>query len=265
MTKPKHTRRTRNTIRTTNRRALKTRVGSRVPPRRTTKDAAQFDLLLYAATFVFLFTQLAHGGGPKYVAGASYFDPSVKGNPVLWTQSPIAYYTDQGSLNPFIPQVDANAFVVEAFAEWTSVNMAAVAVSREGALSEDVNGTNVYANPDGTITVPTDIQPTATDKPLAFVYDYDGAVTDAFLGAGAGDPSLCFTNSVLGGPDNFSSDGSIVHALVVINGNCMQSADDPDVKYHLVRLLGQVLGLDWTQVNVNVETLNPPATADDIV
>jgi hypothetical protein len=221
--------------------------------------------MLYAATFIFLFTQLAHGGGPRYVAGASYFDPSVKGNPVLWTQSPIAYYTDQGSLNPFIPQVDANAFVVEAFAQWTSVNMAAIAVSREGALNEDVNGTNVYANPDGSITMPTDIQPTATDKPLAFVYDYDGEVTDAFLGAGAGNPSLCFTNSVLGGPDNFGSDGSIVHALVVINGNCMQNADDPDVKYHLVRLLGQVLGLDWTQVNVNVETQSPPPTPDDIV
>ena len=230
--------------------------GRRVPP---------FDLLLYVATFVFLFTQLAHGGGPKYVTGISYFDPSVKGNPVIWTQSPIEYSTDQGSLNPFIPQVDANAFVSDAFTQWTDVMTAAVAFNRAGSLDEDVSGSNVYANPDGTITMPVDIQPTATDKPLAFVYDYDGEVTDAFLGSGAGNQSMCFTNSVLGGPDNFSSDGSIVHALVVINGNCMQSSVDPDVKYHLVRLLGQVLGLDWTQVNVNVDTLNPHPTSDDIL
>jgi hypothetical protein len=232
--------------------------------RKTRNETPTFDLLLYVATFVFLFTQLAHGGGPKYVAGVSYFDSSVKGNPVLWTQSPIQYFTDLGSLNSFIPQVDANAFVSEAFTQWTDVDMAAIAVSRAGALDEDVSGTNVYANPDGTITMPADIQPTATDKPLAFVYDFDGEVVDAFLGQGAGDPSLCFNNAVLGGPDNFASDGSIVHALVVINGNCMQSSDDPDVKYHLVRLLGQVLGLDWSQLNINVDTQNPPPTADDI-
>jgi hypothetical protein len=216
------------------------------------------------ASFVFLFTQLAHGGGPKYVAGVSFFDPAVKGNAVLWTQSPIPYYTDQGSLNPFVAQADANAFVNEAFAQWTGIMTAAVAVTRTGALSEDVNGSNVYANSDGTITMPSDIQPTATDKPLSFVYDYDGEVTDAFLGQGAGDPSLCSTNSVLGGPDGFGSEGSITHALVVINGNCMQSSDDPDVKYHLVRLLGRVLGLDYSQLNVNVQTLDPMPNSDDI-
>src|SRR5579862_7115936 len=70
--------------------------------RKTRNETPTFDLLLYVATFVFLFTQLAHGGGPKYVAGVSYFDPSVKGNPVLWAQSPIQYFTDLGSLNSFI-------------------------------------------------------------------------------------------------------------------------------------------------------------------
>src|SRR3954454_15769133 len=74
--------------------------------RRQAKQVPQFDLLIYVASFVFLFTQLAHGGGPKYVAGVSFFDPAVKGNAVLWTQSPIPYYTDQGSLNPFVAQAD---------------------------------------------------------------------------------------------------------------------------------------------------------------
>jgi len=55
-------------------------------------------------------------------------------------------------------------------------------------------------------------------------------VTDALLGQGAGGLSDCFTNAVYGGPDNFSASGNIVHALVVINGNCAATtAQLPDV------------------------------------
>jgi hypothetical protein len=40
---------------------------------------------------------------------------------------------------------------------------------------------------------------------------------------------------------------------------------DPDVEYRLVRVLGQVLGLGWSQVNLNVQTSNPRPTAEDYV
>ena len=78
-------------------------------------------------------------------------------------------------------------------------------------------------------------------------------------------PSFCASYSVLGGPDSLSADAHLAHALVVLNGNCAQtSAQLPDLQYHLVRTLGRVLGLDGSQVNVNVVTGIPAApTAAD--
>src|SRR2546422_7453354 len=112
--------------------------------------------------------------------------------------------------------------------------------------------------------MPADILPTAVSTPVGIVYDADGRVTDALLGQGAGDAGSCFNNAAFGGVDNFSTDGHLLHALVVLNGNCAQTAEElPDVKYRLVRVLGRVLGLDWSQANVNVFTRNPAPTPAD--
>jgi hypothetical protein len=99
---------------------------------------------------------------------------------------------------------------------------------------------------------------------VAVVYDADGSVADALAGQGASDPSFCPSYSVLGGVDNLSTDDHLAHALVVLNGYCAQtSAQLPGLQYHLVRTLGRVLGLDWSQVNLNVVTGNPaPPPAD---
>jgi len=45
--------------------------------------------------------QAALAGGPRYVAGVSYFDPSTKGTPLTWSQGVINYYTDQGISAPY--------------------------------------------------------------------------------------------------------------------------------------------------------------------
>jgi hypothetical protein len=75
---------------------------------------------------------------------------------------------------------------------------------------------------------------------------------------------VCSTNSVFGGVDNFGTDGHFQHALVVINGNCATDAVHlADTEYRLTRVLGQVLGLGWSQVNVNVSTFVPPPTFQD--
>ena len=51
---------------------------------------------------------------------------------------------------------------------------------------------------------------------------------------------------------------------MVLNGNCAQTSSQlPDVEYRLVRVLGRVLGLDWSQLNLNVLTGNPTPTDDD--
>jgi len=155
-------------------------------------------LLVLGIIFLFVLIQMAHAGGPKYVAGASYFDPAVKGAPLTWAQGSVQYYTDQGDLSPILLGPDADAFVADAFSRWTSVSTAAISATRAGQLSENVSGANVMANSDHTITLPIDIQSSAVDKPVALVYDFDGQVSDAFLGAGASDPLYCFTNASAG-------------------------------------------------------------------
>lgn len=93
--------------------------------------------------------------------------------------------------------------------------------------------------------MPTDIQSTATGVPVGIVYGYDGSVTDAFLGAGAGGSSQCFFNAVFGGNDNYGSMAAYQHALIVINGQCARRASQlNDVEYRLVRVIGGVSGWD---------------------
>jgi IPT/TIG domain len=207
--------------------------------------------------------QPAHAGGPRYVAGVSYFDPGSKGMPLTWAQGDIHYYTDQGDLSPILPGPSADAMVADAFSQWTSIVTAAVSATRAGQLAEDVSGANVIVS-GGVITMPADILPGAVNTPVGIVYDIDGSVTDALLGQGAGGSGLCFTNAVFGGIDNVSTVANYLHALVIINGNCAQtSAQVPDVEYRLVRTLGQILGLDWSQANVNVLSRNPVPTSAD--
>jgi hypothetical protein len=231
----------------------------------TNKSARSFLFRLATAlAVVFFFAMLARAGGPEYVAGSSYFNSSTMGQPLTWSQGSVNYYTDQGDLSPILPNAAANAFVASAFAQWSSVSSAALTITAAGQLAEDVNGSNIVVGPNGIITAPADITPSATQTPVGIVYDYDGSVTDALLGAGAGDPSQCFWNAVYGGVDNFGTSANFLHALVVINGQCaLQSSQLTDVEYRLVRVLGSILGLGWSQLNLNVITGDPPPTPDD--
>ncbi len=202
-----------------------------------------------------------HSGGVLAVAGPSGFNPSAVGKPITWANASLTYYTDLGDLSPVLPQATANAFVADAFARWTAVSTAALTATRAGALAQDVNGTNVFAGGD---SMPADIQPSATHRPLGVVYDQDGQVTDALLGAGAGAATFCSTNSVFGGADSYTLDAHFAHALIILNGNCaQQSADLPTLKYRLVRLAGRILGVGWSQLNDNVRTGSPQPSADD--
>jgi hypothetical protein len=220
--------------------------------------------LALAAGMILTFAMIVRAGGPKCVAGSSYFDPMTTGKPLTWPLGQIIYYTDQGDLSPILPNASANSFVAGAFGVWTSVPTAALAATNAGSLAEDVSGANVIVNGDGTISMPTDIQSTATAAPVGIVYDYDGSVTDAFLGAGAGGSSQCFFNAVFGGNDNYGSLAVYQHALIVINGQCAQQASQlNDIEYRLVRVIGGVLGLGWSQLNLNVQTGSPYPGSDD--
>ncbi len=201
---------------------------------------------------ILLLSPLVYGGGPGYVAGAGDFDPAVSGTPLTWVGGVLNYYTDQGDLSPQLPAAAARDLIADAFSRWTSIPTAAISAMRAGSLDENVSGANVFTNADGSISLPADVLPSAVGKPITIIYDADGSVLNALLGAGAGDAALCFTNSVMGAPDSFSQDAHFQHALIVINGNCAQTAAQlPDLKYRLVRTLGRVLGLDWSQANLN--------------
>jgi len=158
--------------------------------------------LVLGALFLVLMVEFARAGGPEYVAGISYFNAGLAGQPVTWLNGTINYYTDQGDLSPVLQGANADAFVADAFARWTGIPTAAVSATRAGQLAEDVNGSNVLLNVDHTITMPADILPSATATPVGIVYDADGAVTDALLGVGSS--GECFSNAAFGGPDAFT-------------------------------------------------------------
>ena len=203
-------------------------------------------------------------GGPSLVAGSG-FDSEVKGRPLTWANGNVQYFTDQGNLSPILNNSQADAIVAAAFATWTSIPGVALSPIQAGHLAEDVSGGNVVGYPDGTYTIPNDVQPSAVATPVGIVYDYDGQVTEALLGYGAGTLDLCFTNAVYGGADNFTDDAHLAHALVVINGICAADASRvQDVRYRLVRTLGRVLGLGWSQANLNVNIGNPIPGPDDL-
>ncbi|MEO6119949.1 MAG: IPT/TIG domain-containing protein, partial [Terriglobales bacterium] len=186
------------------------------------------------------------------------------GKPITWANASLTYYTDLGDLSPALPQTTANAFVADAFARWTAVSGAALTATRGGGLAQDVSGSNFFFSGD-TLMMPADIQPSATHRTLGVIYDHDGQVTDALLGAGASGSLFCATNSVVGGADSYTPDAHFAHALIVINGNyAQQAADLPMLKFRVMRMAGRILGVGWSQLNDNVRTLNPSPTTEDL-
>src|SRR5512142_1601971 len=81
--------------------------------------------LALAAAIVLLFSLRSGAGGPNKIAGTSYFDPTVTGQPLVWPQGIFTYYTDQGDLSPILPNSAANSLVGDAFNQWSVVPTAA--------------------------------------------------------------------------------------------------------------------------------------------
>jgi hypothetical protein len=191
----------------------------------------------------------AVGGGPKYVAGVSYFDPGVLGQPVHWVNGQVNYWVDQGPLSSTVTNQQATAMVDAAAALWSAVPTAGVTLTDQGPLQEDVNGSNIAAS-NGQITHPADVTPSATSFPLGVIYDADGSVIDAIFGATSSQPDTCQNNGVFVWIDNFNTDATVAHGLIVLNGRC--ATNDSLVQmmsFELERAFGRILGLDYAQVN----------------
>ena len=188
-------------------------------------------------------------GGPKYVAGATHFNPAVLGQPVHWSGGLVNYYVDQGPLNSSINNQQATAMVDAAAALWSAIPTAGVTLVDAGALNEDVSSSNIVAG-NQIIKQPSDVAPSATTYPLGVIYDADGSVIDALFGTGASDPTSCQNNGVWVWQDNINPDATIAHAIIVLNGRCATNSNLLSMmSYELERAFGRVLGLDYAQVN----------------
>ncbi|MGC1462089.1 MAG: IPT/TIG domain-containing protein, partial [Terracidiphilus sp.] len=192
----------------------------------------------------------ARAGGPKYVAGTSFFNPAVLGQPIHWAGGTVNYYVDQGSLSASVSNQQATAMVDAAAALWAAIPTAGVTLTDKGPLNEDVSGANILVNSSNQIAQPSDVTPAATNYPLAVIYDADGSVIDGLFGATTSQPTSCQNNGVFVWMDNLNPDATIAHAVIILNGLCATNASLIQMmSYELERAFGRVLGLDYSQVN----------------
>jgi len=192
----------------------------------------------------------ATAGGPKYIAGTSFFNPAVVGQPIHWADGQVSYSVDQGPLSGSVTNQQATAMVDAAAALWSAVSTDGVTLTDAGPLNEDVDGSNIAVNSSGVITAPSDVTPGATNYPLAIIYDADGSVIKAVFGTTASQPDACQNNGVYVWMDNLNPDATIAHAVIVLNGLCAtNSAMLQMMSFDLERAFGRVLGLDCAQVN----------------
>jgi hypothetical protein len=204
---------------------------------------------LLGSALLLLVPAAAVAGGPKYVAGVSFFDPGVLGQPVHWVNGQVNYWVDQGPLNSTVTNQQATAMVDAAAALWSAVPTAGVTLTDQGSLQEDVNGSNI-GSVNGQITQPADVTPSATSFPLGVIYDADGSVIDDLFGVTSSEPDTCQNNGVFVWMDNLNSDGTIAHGLIVLNGRCATSNSLLQMmSFELERAFGRILGLDFAQVN----------------
>ena len=214
------------------------------------------------APFLLIVLPAAFAGGPRYVAGVTYFNPSVLGQPIHWAGGQLNYYVDQGPLSSTVTHQQAVAMVDAAAALWSAVPTAGVTLTDKGPLNEDVSGANIVASgTDFTVTneqidqlaqisQPADVAPSATQYPVGIIFDQDGSVINALFGPGASDPTSCEFNGIWFWIDNVNPDATIAHAILLLNGLCATNANMlAMMSFELERAFGHILNLDYAQVN----------------
>ena len=175
---------------------------------------------------------------------------------MAWYTSQPTYFTDPGDLSLTVTHAQADAMVAAAAAVW-NIPTANVTLAQGGELAEHVvaDGSSANAFFNGTDVVwPSDVEATNYQAiQIPVIYDSDGSVIDLLLGSGASTPSEfgCLQNGVVESVDQFGSNATIQHAVIVLNGLCVGS--DPNqltqMQYQLTRIFGRVLGLAWSQLN----------------
>ncbi len=206
---------------------------------------------------------LGWAGGPRFVTGTT-FQAAASGQVMAFFKPNPLYYTDPGDLGAGVTHAQADAMVAAAAGVW-NVPTSLLTLAQGGVLAEHVSDANSYFSGSG-VVFPADLQASNyLAKPIAVVYDTDGSVTDLLLGSGASDPGACRHNAVTESVDGFGQNGTIEHAVIVLNGRCVGSAPEQllQMQYQLERVFGRVVGLAWAQVNDNVFTGLTPVTVGE--
>jgi len=194
---------------------------------------------------------VAFAGGPRYVAGSTYFNPAVMGQPVRWANGQVDYYVDQGPLSHSVSNQQAVAMVDAAAALWSTVPTAGVTLVNRGPLNEDVSASNITVDSSGQITAPADITSSAANYPVS--------VINAVYGPTASQPSACQNNGVFVWLDNFNPDATFAHGVILLNGLCATTQGLLQMmSFQLERAFGRILGLDFAQVNPGALTNGEP-------
>ncbi|MGA2252276.1 IPT/TIG domain-containing protein [Terracidiphilus sp.] len=208
-------------------------------------------LALVCILFVFS-PAIIQAGGPRAVAGTTYFNSSVMGQPLYWTGGKINYYVDQGALSATVSNQQAIAMVDAAAALWNAVPTAGVTLTDKGSLAEDVSGSNTTPGSSNTFAAPADVTPSSTGFPVGVVFDADGSVLDTLFGTDTSDPASCESNAVTIWTDNIATNATISHAIMILNGLCTNTANRLTMmNFALDRAWGEILGLGYAQIYPN--------------
>jgi len=213
-----------------------------------------FSFLNSFALFISMATTVVYSGGPL----ASRNGAAVKYN----NASAITYKTDLGAMGSFTNTVATN-LTVSSFQTWQDVATAQITFTNGGQLPEDVTSVNYTTYLDN-----------FTDGINPIVFDNDGSIIDAMLGAGASDHTIGFAGSsyFTSGPNV----GKYAEGQSVMNGKFANNPfTEAQFKATFVHEFGHFIGLDHSQINGNfaadgntvndayIPTMYPTSTDDD--